>query len=217
LPTPKIPVIPTGLTITPTGPDPTLSLVSRVGEGEIGRGGENASRSSFPSLPVSSSLTLSVSVLLDDPRPAGSNGMTEAVLALTYDPALLSVSAADVALGSIPSLGIGWKMETFIDPNMGRIAVVLYSTTPIEAKSSGSLVTIASHVRSEASGAVSRTSAEASVRLVSSVVIDGVQFSTQVDDSQGAFVLSPDSWSRPANPRRTTRNACRRPPRSDSP
>jgi hypothetical protein len=100
---------------------------------------------------------------------------------------------------------------------MGRIAVVLYSTTPVAAKSAGSLVTIAFHVRSEASGAESRTSAEASVRLVSSVLIDGAQFSTQVDDAQGAFVLSPDSWSRPAKSHRATRNACRRPPRSDSP
>jgi hypothetical protein len=209
LPTPKIPAIPTGLSITPTGPDPRLSLRGN-GPGARGdQGGNSPASGPAPLAPVS--------VFLDDPSPAGSTGMTEAVLALTYDPALLSVSAADIALGSIPSLGTVWKMETFVDQNMGRIAVVLYSTTPIAAKSAGSLVTIAFHVRSEAAGAHPQVSAEASVRLVSSVVIGSVQFSTQLDDSQGAFMLSPDSWSRPANPRRTTRNACRRPLRSDSP
>jgi hypothetical protein len=186
--TPKIPAIPTGLAITPTGPDPTLSL---SGEERGMRGEPNGNM--LASRPSSLG---PVSVLLDDPRPAGSIGMTEAVLALAYDPALLSVSPADVALGSIPSLGTGWKIQTFIDQNMGRIAVVLYSTTPIAAEGAGSLVTIAFHTRGELSGARARISAEASVRLVSSVVIDGVQFTTQVDDSQGVFVLSPAAQRR---------------------
>jgi hypothetical protein len=73
--------------------------------------------------------------MLDDPHPAGSTGMTEAVLALTYDPSAFSVSAADVTLGSIPSLGTGWQLSVVIDAGAGRIAVTLYSTTPISATS----------------------------------------------------------------------------------
>src|SRR5262249_37078728 len=90
LPTPQIPAIPTGLTITPTGPDPTLSLRG------AGRGARD--EQSGNSLVSQLSPLISFSVLLDDPRPAGSAGMTEAVLALTYDPSLLSISAADVTL-----------------------------------------------------------------------------------------------------------------------
>jgi N-acetylneuraminic acid mutarotase len=196
LPTPKIPAIPTGLAITPTGPDPTLWL-----------GGEERGMRGEPNGNILASLPSSLapmSVLLDDPRPAGSTGMTEAVLALTYDPALLSVSAADIALGSIASLGTGWKIQTFIDQNVGRIAVLLYSTTPIAAAGAGSLVTIAFHTRDEPAGAHPQIAAEASVRLVSSVVVDGVQFTTQVDDSQGAFVLSPAAQRRRFRPPSTS-------------
>src|SRR4029077_18714085 len=67
-----IPSIPAGLAITPAGPDPTLSLGAPSDVGRI----------SNPSY----SGTISVPVLLDQPHPAGSTGMTEAILALTYDP-----------------------------------------------------------------------------------------------------------------------------------
>src|SRR5262249_511623 len=79
LPMTVIPIPPTGLTITPLGADPTLSLARRTANG-----------------------TVTVSVQLDNPHPVGSTGMTEAVLALTYDACVLSVSPADITLGSIP-------------------------------------------------------------------------------------------------------------------
>jgi hypothetical protein len=162
LPTPSIPAIPTGLSITPAGPDPTLSLRDE-GRGTRGE---------------------TVSVLLDQPHPKGSTGMTEAVLALTFDPSAASVSSTDITLGSIPSLGTGWQLSAVIDAVAGRIAITLYSTTPITTDQAGSLVHIAFH---RLSGAAQ----PAPLQLVSSVTIGGQEFVTQIDDGQGRFVLSP--------------------------
>jgi autotransporter-associated beta strand protein len=162
LPEPTIPAIPSGLTITPIDLDPTLSL---RGEGRGTRGE-------------------TVSVLLDQPHPKGSTGMTEAILALTFDPTAVSVSASDITLGSIPSLGTGWQVSVVIDAAAGRIAITLYSTTPISTDQPGSLVQIAFH---RLSGAAQ----SASVQLVNSVTIGGQEFVTQIDDDQGRFILSP--------------------------
>src|SRR5213076_1758218 len=57
--------------LVPTGPDPTLSLPAN--------------------LPAVAGAIVSVPVFLDDPAPAGSLGMMEAVLALQYDPNVLTV------------------------------------------------------------------------------------------------------------------------------
>jgi hypothetical protein len=161
----QIPAPPAGLTITPGGPDPTLSLAA------VGRIGNP----SYVTVPVQ----------LDNPHPQGSTGMTEAILALTYDPKVLTVSAADITLGSIPGLGSGWTLVSVVDPVMGRIGIDLYSMTAVTATQAGSLVNIVFHVVPGAS-----TTATA-VQLVSAVTVNGKQFSTQVDDSQGRFVLSP--------------------------
>jgi sugar lactone lactonase YvrE len=183
---PQIPTIPTGLTITPTGPDPTLSLgaAQRQGDEEKGRQGET---SASPGLPVSLSpgLAFTVPVLLDDPHPAGSSGMTEAILALTYDPAVLSVSTADITLGSIPGMGTGWQLTAVVDQATGQIGIELYSTVPITAAVAGSLVNIRFHVLPGASAP------STAVKLVNSLTIEGQQFTTQADDAQGQFVLSP--------------------------
>jgi hypothetical protein len=158
LPEPTIPAIPTGVTITPVGADPTLSLSGDQG---------------------------AVSVLLDHPNPVGSTGMTEAILALDYDPKVLSVSPSDVTLGSIPSQGTGWQISSVVDAATGQIAITLYSTTAITATQAGSLVNIAFHVAPGASVPVS------AVQLVNSTMVNGRRFATQVDDAQGQFVLSP--------------------------
>jgi hypothetical protein len=158
LPTPQIPAIPTGLTITPGGPDPTLSLANGNGV---------------------------VSVLLDHPHPVGSTGMEEAVLALTYDPKVLTVSSSDITLGSIPGLGSGWRLVSVVDQATGQIGIDLYSTTPIAATQAGSLVNIAFHVEP---GAPPPATA---VQLVNSVTPNGRYFSTEVADDQGQYVLSP--------------------------
>jgi hypothetical protein len=177
LPTPKIPAIRTGLTITPASADPTLSL---SGEGRGVRGD-------------------TVSVLLDQPHPKGSTGMTEAVLALTYDPTAFSVSPADITLGSIPSLGTGWQFSAAIDAATGRIVITLYSTTPISADQAGSLVQIAFHPLPGAARPAS------TVQLVKSVEINGEEYVTQLDDAQGRLVLSPgaDSLTAPILGRRS--------------
>jgi hypothetical protein len=197
LPMPGIPRIPSGLTITATGPDPTLGLgvPQRQGDKEKGRQGES---STSPGLLVSLSpgLFFSVPVLLDQPHPEGSSGMTEAVLALTYDPSILSVSSSDITLGSIPSPGAGWQLHSVIDQAIGQIGIVLYSATPVSATQTGSLVNINFHFRSGEPGGVSSRSASSrngrsAVQLVISVTLDGEQFTTQVDDLQGQFILSP--------------------------
>ena len=159
----QIPAPPSGLTITPGGPDPTLSLA----------GG------------VQSSGIVTVPVLLDHPRPEDSTGMTEAILALTYDPKVLTVSASDITLGSIPGLGSGWHLVSVIDQVTGQIGIDLYSTTAITATQAGSLVNIAFHM---VPGAYVPTTA---VQLVNAVAPNGHWFSTEVADGDGQFVLSP--------------------------
>jgi hypothetical protein len=168
LSTGQIPAIPIGLTITPGGPDPTLSL------GQVGR----ISNPSYGGI-------VSVPVLLDDPHPDGSTGMEEAVLALTYDPKVLTVSSADITLGSIPTLGTGWHLVSVVDQATGQIGIDLYSTTAISRAQAGSLVNIAFHVVPGAS--VPATA----VQLVNSVAPSGRHFTTEVADDQGQYVLSP--------------------------
>jgi hypothetical protein len=161
---PQIPALPTGLTITPSGPDPTLSL------GRVGRIGNP----SFVTVPV----------LLDNPRPSGSTGMTEAMLALAFDPKVLTVSSADITLGSIPGLGRDWHLVSLVDETTGQIGIDLYGTAPITADQAGTLVNILLHILPRAS------SGTTTVHLVKAVTIDGEHFATQVDDAQGQFVLS---------------------------
>jgi hypothetical protein len=117
--------------------------------------------------------------------------MTEAILALKYDPSVLRVSSADITLGSIPGLGTGWQLTSVIDPTTGQIAITLYSTTPVSANSGGSLVNIAFHLEPALDTVRLAQVPLGSVQLVSSVTVKGEQFVTQVDDAQGQYVLSP--------------------------
>jgi hypothetical protein len=113
--------------------------------------------------------------------------MTEAHLALTYDPSVLSVSSADITLGSIPGLGAGWQITSEVDAATGQIGINLINParTPITAMQAGSLVNIAFHV---VPGAVVPAT---SVQLVNQVSPNGQRFLTDVDDSQGPLTLSP--------------------------
>jgi hypothetical protein len=186
LPTPQIPAIPTGLTITPGGPDPTLSLgePQRQEDKEKGRQGENSTPLGLL-VSLSPGVVVSVPVLLDDPHPEGSTGMEEAVLALTYDPKVLTVSSSDITLGAIPSLGIGWHLVSVVDQATGQIGIDLYSTTAITSSQAGSLVNIIFHI-------MPGPSAPATVvQLVSAVAPQGQWFTTEVADSEGQFVLTP--------------------------
>ena len=137
---PQIPV-PPGLSgiSSPNAADPTLSLVS--GEELMVSGGNNSPLTTNPSQDIV------VSVQLDQPHPAGSTGLTSAILALKYDPSVLSVTPADITLGTIPSMGAGWQIYSIIDPNSGQIAIFIYSSTPITDNLAGSLVNIAFHVK----------------------------------------------------------------------
>src|SRR5262249_38330861 len=93
-------------------------------------------------LPVSGS-TVSVPVNIDDPYPEGSTGLTQAQLALTYDPTVFQVAAGDIQLGSVPASGTGWALQATVDAGTGHIGITLFSATPIQTSAGGSLVTIA--------------------------------------------------------------------------
>ena len=127
---PTIPYAPIGLPIVPVGPDPALSVASN--------------------LQATAGSTLIVPVNIDTARPEGSGGMMDAILALTYDPRVFSVSTADVQLGTVPDSGGGWQLNAQVNAQTGQIGIELFSTTPIQSSAGGSLVTIAMHVLSTA-------------------------------------------------------------------
>src|SRR5204863_8199622 len=99
----QFPAIPTGLTISPTGPDPTLSIPS--------------------DLQAAPGETVVVPINIDTAQPEGSTGLMDAVLALRFDPHVFTVSAADVHLGTLttptPTLPLaqgeggteGWQIQ----------------------------------------------------------------------------------------------------------
>jgi len=123
-------------------------------------------------------------VNIDTARPQGSTGMVEAVLALTYNPNIFDVSAADVQLGTVPEGGSGWKLQAEVNAQAGLIGVELFSTTPIQSTAGGSLVTIAMHVLNTAPAGTGLT-------LVPYVDPTGGPrvYQTSVADTQGEFVL----------------------------
>ncbi len=164
---PQIPPLPTTpLPITQGGPDPTVSIPT--------------------GLRVSASGTVIAPVNIDDPQPAGSTGMQQATLALTYDPSVLSVSASDVHLGSVPLSGSGWRLETVVDQATGQIGITIYSATPISSDLAGSLVTIDFHLIATAAVGNSSINLAASVNPNGQGVIQ-----TAIDDDQGAYTLNP--------------------------
>ena len=160
-----IPYAPQGLSVTPTGPDPALS-VPAVQQAPIGE-------------------TVVVPVNIDTGRPTQSRGMTDAVLALTYDPKVFSVISSDVSIGTLPEEGTGWQMQVSVNQRTGQIGIELYSNTPIQSMAGGSLVTIAMQViGTPPAGA-------APITIVPFVDPTGGMrvYDTQVSDAQGAYVL----------------------------
>ena len=122
---PQIPLLP-GLSFTPTGPDPTLSLPTdlRAAPGD----------------------TVVVPVNIDTARPEDSTGLMEAVLAVQFDPQVFTVSASDVHLGTLPAASSGWQVSAVVNNQTGEIGIDVFSATPISSRASGSLVTITLHV-----------------------------------------------------------------------
>jgi hypothetical protein len=174
----QIPTYPGAPSNNPAGPDPALSIPA--------------------DLPVSAGGVIRVPVLIDDPRPEDSSGLTQALLALTYDPALLSVSAPDIHLGTVPASGIGWAVQSRIDSASGQMGIVLFSGTPISTSDGGSLVTIDFHVQPGALAAPA-------VQLVATVNPGGHgEIHTALDDVQGPLTLHPlqgaDSVAPPTHP-----------------
>ncbi len=163
LPVAKIPALPNppiadNLFTSPFAADPVLSLPATV--------------------TATSSGVVNVPVLLDEPHPKGSTGLVEAELTLKYDPAVLSVSAADITLGSIPSQGTGWQLSVVVNAAAGQITIQLYSETPVASDQAGSLVNIAFHVTPGGNAEGTTT-----VRLLDA--------RTVLADDQAAMILSP--------------------------
>jgi hypothetical protein len=137
-------------------------------------------------LAVAADGSVTVPVNIDDPHPAGSEGMVSATLAVSYDPAVWSVSTSDIRLGSVPGGGSGWTLQSVVDPAAGQIGVTIWSVTPITSTAAGSLVTIVFH-RSDLAATGTTT-----IDLVPSVDPNGSGvIYTQVDDAQGPLTLTP--------------------------
>ncbi len=164
IPVSDIPIPPSGLTITPVGPDPAFSIPTDLVAAPGG--------------------TVVVPVDIDTAKPDGSTGLTEAVLALTYDPQVFTVSAADIQLGELPDSGTGWQISSVVNARTGEIAVELFSLTPLQSVVGGSLVTITLHARGTApEGATA-------VTLVNQVNPTGSRvYTTDAADTQGLLVL----------------------------
>jgi hypothetical protein len=139
----RIPPIPSPApVIVAGGPDPTLSRPTDL----------QASPGGVVVVPVN----------VDTAMPAGSTGLTEANLALAYDPHVFSVAGSDIQLGTLPRSGSGWTLTSSINPVTGDIGINLYSLTPLSTPDGGSLVTITFHVEPTApSGATAIQLAEA--------------------------------------------------------
>ncbi len=161
----QMPTYPGAPSNNPTGPDPVLSLPSQV---QIGPGS-----------------TVTVPVNIDDPHPAGSTGMTEATLALTYDPKVLQVLPGSIRLGTVPAAGTDWTLQSAVNATTGQIGITLFSATPISSSLGGSLVTLTFQ-------AIPGTSVSSTtVSLVSAVDPTGKgTIATEVYDNQGPYTLS---------------------------
>ena len=149
----------------------------------------HSSNAADPTLSLTRGLTALgspvVSVMIDHPDPGGSTGLTSVTLALAYDPALLSVTPADITLGSIPGQGTGWQISSVVDQSTGQIGIQLYSLRPITVNQAGSLIHVAFYVLPDA------TVPSTFVQLVDTLTPNGQWFGTSVADSQGAMILSP--------------------------
>ena len=161
-----LPVYPGPPSNNPAGPDPTISIPT--------------------DLPMNVDGTVTVPVNIDDPRPAGSNGMTQATLALTYDPSVFRVSAVDIHLGTVVAQGSGWTLQSTINPVTGQIGIVLFSVTPIASSLGGSLVTIDFHLVGKVAPGTTPINLAATVNPTGHLVLP-----TTVDDAQGPFTLYP--------------------------
>jgi hypothetical protein len=162
---PNIDPIPAGAQVLPsTAPDPLLSIPT--------------------GLRISASGTVSVPVNLNEARPAGSTGLTEATLALRFDPLEFTVSSSDIHPGSIPQSGSGWTLTSSVDAVTGQIGITLYSLTPIATNLAGSLVTIDFQAQPGAAIGIS------SIQLAGSVDPNGQgSYVTNVADTNGAMIL----------------------------
>jgi hypothetical protein len=127
-----------------------------------------------------------VPVFIDQPRPEGSHGLMEAVLALKFDPTVFTVSASDIQLGSVPSSGSGWQLRSAINQETGELGIDLFSSTPLLSRAGGSLVLVTFHVREGAEVG------SAAINLVPQVNPTGrLAFQTHAADMVSPYILYP--------------------------
>jgi hypothetical protein len=163
--------LPARLSITPQGPDPTLSI----------DGGQWTADGSELVVPVN----------IDTARPQGSTGMTDAILALRFDPSAFTVSAADIQLGTVPGTGSGWQLKADVNEQTGMIGAELYSNTSIQSFAGGGLVTVILHALSEPRASESGSTVSPPLTIVPFVdPTSGPRvYQTAVSDGQVQFVL----------------------------
>ncbi len=174
LPTANLPIppVPPGVVFQaiPNNVDPSVS---------VGRGAWGVQRDDRS--------TVTVPVNIDDARPQGSSGLIQGHLALAYDPRQFTVSAGDIHLGSLLAAGRDWSVTANVDQIRGQIGITLSSDTPLTSSVGGSLVTIDFHLRPGEPGAL----ATGDVRLVASATPNGHYETTELEDAQGTFTLTP--------------------------
>jgi hypothetical protein len=120
--------------------------------------------------------------MIDTARPAGSTGMTEAILALRFDPTQASLSAADVHLGSLTASG--WQLTMLVNAQTGEVAIDLVGDDPIQTTAGGSLVAISLHTHGNPAAGSTLLSLQAQVDPTGQH-----SYQTSVADAQGAFIL----------------------------
>jgi len=89
-------------------------------------------------------------------------------------------------------VGGTWSVVPSIDQATGQIGIVLSSSTPVSAATGGSLVTIDFHpVKASGGRQPPGDSGQAQFALVAYVTPNGQYFPTELEDTQGAFILTP--------------------------
>ncbi|HYV37298.1 MAG TPA: cohesin domain-containing protein, partial [Gemmataceae bacterium] len=169
---------------TPTlgylGPDSFTYLVS---DGELASSAVTVSLTVAPRLSIPTNLTgtpggsVVVPVNIDNPNPAGSGGLSAVTLAINYDPAVFTLSAADVQLGTATST---WQPPSVtLNQATGQLGISMSSATPVTTTAPASLVQITFHI---APGAAAQAAA---INLAANNLPGATTVSTHLDNKFG--------------------------------
>ncbi len=168
----QIPSITPGLTITPTGSEPMLSIPTNLTATPGG--------------------TVVVPVNIDDPDPVGGqNGVTGASLAIDFDPSVFTVAANGVSLGALTA---GWTLTTDVNSATGQVGISLNSAFPLTGTVGGSLALITFQVKANAGSGLS------AINLAATNDPNGSTVSTLLDSGSGQMALKLPVTNGPTDP-----------------